>query len=61
MYRNFYKPLIVGNSQSTIFFIPNRNDGIMECWNDGMIACHAFICQYYHRKTKATFSHAPNL
>jgi hypothetical protein len=37
MYRKFYKSLIIGDSQPTIFFIPTRNDGIMEWWNDGMM------------------------
>jgi hypothetical protein len=45
MYRKFYKLLIVGNSHPTILFIPTGNDGIMEWWNNGIIAFHAMICQ----------------
>jgi hypothetical protein len=30
MYRKFYKMLTVGNSQTTMLFLPTRNNGIME-------------------------------
>jgi hypothetical protein len=29
-----YKLLIIGNPEPTILHIPNRNNGIMECWNN---------------------------
>jgi hypothetical protein len=45
MYWKFYKLLITGNLQATILHIPNRNNGIMECWNREIIAFHAVICQ----------------
>jgi hypothetical protein len=45
MYRNFYKLLIIGNPQAAILHIPNRNNGIMECWNREIIAFYAVICQ----------------
>ena len=59
MYRKFYKLLIIGNSQSTILLIPTGNDGIMEWWNNGIIAFHAIICQYFQRE-KTPFFHYPN-
>ncbi len=34
MSRKFYKLLIIGNTQPTTLHIPNRNNGIMECWNN---------------------------
>jgi hypothetical protein len=34
MYGKLYKLLIIRNAQSTILFIPTRNNGIMEWWND---------------------------
>ncbi len=36
MSRKFYKLLIIGNPQLTILHIPNRNNGIMECWNNDL-------------------------
>ena len=30
MYRKFYKLLIIGNPQTTILHIPNRNNGMVE-------------------------------
>ena len=35
MYRKFYKLSIIGNLPPTILHIPNRNNGILECWNEG--------------------------
>jgi hypothetical protein len=45
MQRKSYKLLIIGNLQLTILHIPNRNNGIMEWWNNEIIAFHAVICQ----------------
>jgi hypothetical protein len=45
MSRKFYKLLIIGNPQAAILHIPNRNNGIMECWNREIIAFYAVICQ----------------
>jgi len=41
MYQKFYKLLIIGNPPPTILHIPNRNNGIMEWWNNEIIAFHA--------------------
>jgi hypothetical protein len=38
MYRKYYKSLTIGNFQSTILHIPNRNNGMMEYWNNS-ISC----------------------
>jgi hypothetical protein len=47
MYRKFYKLLIIGNSQPTILHI---QPGIMEWWNNGIIALHALVAK---KKTAA--------
>ena len=39
MSREFFKLLKIGNPQSTILHIPNRNNGIMECWNNEIKRC----------------------
>ena len=38
MCQKFYKLLIIENPQPTILHIPNRNNGIMEWWNN-CISC----------------------
>jgi hypothetical protein len=53
MYRKFYKLLIIGNPQAIILHIPNRNNGIMECWNREIIAFYAVICQGRKLVTKS--------
>jgi len=45
MSRKFYKLLIIGNPQPTIPHIPNRNNGIMECWNNEIITFPVMNCQ----------------
>jgi len=45
MSRKFYKLLIIENPQPTIPHIPNRGNGIMECWNNEIITFNAMICQ----------------
>jgi hypothetical protein len=29
--------LIIGNPQPTILHIPDRNNGMMDCWKDGVM------------------------